>query len=116
MARQALEVTLSDPRSLRVHACVCTCVHMCVCMLARVYRTGVGRGCKCDCVKHAFAHSGRDVGVCLCTVMYSRKSLWAKCPWAWGPSPGRCSQGSVGAGTHSGPGPQPRPSWRRRAG
>lgn len=28
MARQALEVMLSDPRSLRVHACVCMCVHV----------------------------------------------------------------------------------------
>lgn len=47
-------------------------------------------------MQHAFAHLRRDVGVCLCTVVYSRKSLRAKCPRAWGPSPGRCSQGSVG--------------------
>lgn len=78
MARQALEVVLSDPRSLRVTP-VCACVRMRV----RVYKAG-GGGVNAGGLR---LHS--RVGTRVCTATNSRKSLRAgwggggHSLWAW---------------------------------
>lgn len=63
-------------------------------------------GWRGDCRGVAFAHSGRDTGVCVCTATDSRKSLQAKCPRAaWAGAGGRAltlglarGRGLLGAG------------------
>lgn len=78
MARQALEVVLSDPRSLRV-----TPVRACVRMRVRVYKAG-GGGVNAGGLR---LHS--RVGTRVCTATNSRKSLRAgrggggHSLWAW---------------------------------
>ena len=92
MARQALEVMLSDPRSPHVHACVCLCVRA---------REGVQAG-----MGAAVGWRGDCRGVRL----HTRVGTWVLVHSYKQQEKGR------GAGTHSGPGPRPRPSWHRRAG
>lgn len=96
------------------HLCMPVSAH--VCARGRTGWSGRGQWAPVPCVGWRCACAGGAAGVCAqCGAANQQEPLSLGVPrWALGPGQGRQVGGR--AGTHSGPGPRLRPSWRRHAG